>query len=111
MVAASSKGTSNIPWVFDLTCFSRSQRTKFVHAHLDDAYAITQKIFDLDFLGVWVGYGMEQFPPSEILIFTYIFISVSLFTILHHMLSHHPNVSPGAQCLLGAFSDVLALTA
>jgi hypothetical protein len=41
--------TSYILWVFDLTYFSRSQRSKFIYAHLDDAYAITEKIFDIDF--------------------------------------------------------------
>jgi hypothetical protein len=40
MVGTSSKGTSYVPRVFDLNYFSRSQRSKLVHAHLDDAYAI-----------------------------------------------------------------------
>jgi hypothetical protein len=41
---------------------------------------------------------------------TYIFISVSLFTILHQVLGHRPNVSLDAHCRPGAFSDMLALT-
>jgi hypothetical protein len=54
MVGTSSKGTSHILRIFDLTYFSRSQRSKFLHAHLDDAYAIN---VGFDF---WC--AVEQFP-------------------------------------------------
>jgi hypothetical protein len=60
---------------------------KFVHSHLDDAYANNSiNIWcRLLIFFVWVGHEVEQFPiqnwPGAILAFTYIFTSVSLFTI------------------------------
>jgi hypothetical protein len=65
---------------------------------------------------VWVGHGVEQFPienrPGAILAFTYIFISVSLFTLSFTRCSvtiqmFHRVLIAGR----GAFSIVIALHA
>jgi hypothetical protein len=88
MVGTSGKGTSHILRVFDLTYFSRLQRSKFVHAHLDDAYAITQKTFDIYLIfGVWVGHVVEQFPienrPAVILLNCHAFtVQLSHLTVM-----------------------------
>jgi hypothetical protein len=64
--------------------------------------------------GVWVSHVVEQFPienqPIAILAFTYIFISVSLFTISFTRCSVTVQMFHRMLCRPGAFSDVLALT-
>jgi hypothetical protein len=95
MVGISSKGTSDILRVFDLTSyFSRSQRSKFVHAHLNRRRVRNNSIDiwpGLLIFGVWVGHGVEQFPienqPDAILAFNY-----NSFQFLYS-----PYPSPGAQ--------------
>jgi hypothetical protein len=93
MVGTSSKGTSHILWGFDLTYFSRAQRSKFVNTHLDNAYAITQKIFDVVFRFLVCGLAMEW--SSSLL-------KISLMRFSHSPTSpfpflYSPYPSPGAQ--------------
>jgi hypothetical protein len=55
-------------------------------------------------------FHIENQPGAIISIRLHHHFSFSIHHILHQVLSHRPNVSLGAHCRPGAFSDVLALT-
>jgi hypothetical protein len=92
--------------VLTLTTSSTSQLLRLMLCWPRDA------IFDLDLIfGVWGGaVPYRKSARCDFCIHLHLHFSFSFHHILHQVLSHRPNVSPGAHCQSGAFSDVLALT-